>query len=63
MNVLKSITKLDRVELALVAVIAILMSIAVIIVVSASYNHYTERVERQATMKCHNMYRTEVPCP
>jgi len=63
MNVLNLISKLDRVELVLAAVIGILMVSAVIIVIAASYNHYAERIERQATMKCHNLYRTEVPCP
>ena len=63
MNERRLITKYDRVELALVAGIAILLVITSVTVISASYSYHDEKIERIATMKCHTQFRTEVPCP
>jgi len=63
MNALRLTTKYDRVELALVTAIALLMIVGSSVMIWAAHTHQAERLERITTMKCHNMYRTEVPCP
>ncbi len=55
--------KLDRVELALVTAIALLMIGGSSVLIWAAHSHHAEKIERLATMKCHTQYRTEVPCP
>jgi len=63
MNVLRLTTKYDPVELVLVTAIALLMIGGSFVLMWSAHSYHAEKIERQATMQCHNLYRTEVPCP
>ena len=42
---------------------AAVMIFATYQVISTAWTYHSAKQERQATMKCYNQFRTEVPCP